>query len=136
MLQLTRREKELAGLVAQGLTNGEIAARLFISERTAERHLENIRTKRGFTTRSQVAAWAVTQEAPAPSGALPGRSLTAPVSSFVGRSREIREVRQMLKGDRLVTLVGPGGIGKTRLALAVAQALPAFWTSVIDLSTT
>src|ERR1700686_79222 len=107
MLQLTRREKELAGLVAQGLTNGEIAARLFISERTAERHLENIRTKLGFTTRSQIAAWAATPEALPPSGLPPVRSLPAPLSSFVGRSREIREVRGMLKAERLVTLVGP-----------------------------
>lgn len=136
MLQLTRREKELAGLVSKGLTNREIAARLFISERTAERHLENIRTKLGFTTRSQVAAWAATYGELRSSGTLPGGALPAPASSFVGRSREIREVRRLLKGDRLVTLVGPGGIGKTRLALAVAQALPAFWTSVIDLSTT
>jgi predicted ATPase/DNA-binding CsgD family transcriptional regulator len=136
MLQLTRREKELAGLVARGLTNGEIAARLFISERTAERHLENIRTKLGFSTRSQIAAWAATREAPTPSGTSLGRWLPSPASSFVGRSREIREVRHLLKGDRLVTLVGPGGIGKTRLALAVAEGLPGFRTSVIDLATT
>jgi predicted ATPase/DNA-binding CsgD family transcriptional regulator len=136
MIQLTRREKELAGLVAQGLTNGEIAARLFISERTAERHLENIRTKLGFTTRSQIAAWAATEEAPTAIEIRPGRSLPAPVSSFVGRSREIREVRRMLKADRLVTLVGPGGIGKSRLALAVAQEMSGFRPSIVDLTTT
>jgi predicted ATPase/DNA-binding CsgD family transcriptional regulator len=136
VLQLTRREKELAGLVAQGLTNGEIAARLFISERTAERHLENIRTKLGFTTRSQIAAWAATQEAPSSSATPPGSSLPAPVSSFVGRSREIREVRRLLKGERLVTLMGPGGIGKSRLAIAVAQGLPGLRPSMVDLSTT
>jgi Predicted ATPase len=136
MLQLTKREKELAGLVAQGLTNGEIAARLFISERTAERHLENIRTKLGFSTRSQVAVWAATQEAPSPIATSPGRSLQAPVSSFVGRLREIREIRRLMKGNRLVTLVGPGGIGKTRLALVVVQWLPGFRISVIDLATT
>src|ERR1700686_3245025 len=136
MLQLTRREKELAGLVAQGMTNSEIAGRLFISERTAERHLENIRTKLGFTTRSQIAAWAATQEALPPSATPPVRSLPPPLSSFIGRSREIREVRRMLKGDRLVTLVGPGGIGKTRLALAIAQGMPGFRPSIVDLSTT
>jgi predicted ATPase/DNA-binding CsgD family transcriptional regulator len=136
MLHLTRREKELAGLVARGLTNGEIAARLFISERTVERHLENIRTKLGFTTRSQIAAWATTEEAPTAVEMQPGRSLPLPVSSFVGRSRESREVRQMLKVDRLVTLVGPGGIGKSRLALAVAQEMSGFRPSVVDLTTT
>ncbi|HAC46114.1 MAG TPA: hypothetical protein DCF65_08605 [Chloroflexi bacterium] len=136
MLQLTRREKELADLVARGLTNGEIAARLFISERTAERHLENIRTKLGFSTRSQVAAWAATQDGPTSSLTSFAGTLPPPTSSFVGRSREIREVRRLLKGDRLVTLVGPGGVGKTRLALAVAQGLPGFRISAIDLSTT
>lgn len=55
---LTRREREIAGLVAEGLTNREIARRLFISERTAEGHVEQIRNKLGFTSRSQVASWA------------------------------------------------------------------------------
>ena len=61
---LTRREREIAELVAEGLTNREIANRLFISERTAEGHVEQIRNKLGFTSRSQVASWA-TQNLPA-----------------------------------------------------------------------
>jgi hypothetical protein len=47
----------VASLVAEGLTNGAIAARLFISERTVESHLERIRRKLGFHHRSEVAAW-------------------------------------------------------------------------------
>jgi DNA-binding CsgD family transcriptional regulator len=58
-IELTRREREVAGLVAQGLTNREIAERLVVSERTAEGHVEQIRNKLGFNNRSQVAAWAV-----------------------------------------------------------------------------
>src|SRR6202011_6386451 len=54
---LTRREREVAILVAQGLTNREIATRLFISERTAESHVEQIRGKLGFHTRTQIAGW-------------------------------------------------------------------------------
>ena len=54
---LTRREHEVASLVAQGLSNREIAARLFIAERTAETHVENILNKLGFHSRAQVAAW-------------------------------------------------------------------------------
>ena len=54
---LTARELEVAALVAEGLTNKEIAARLFLSERTAEGHLEHIRDKLGFSTRSQIATW-------------------------------------------------------------------------------
>jgi DNA-binding NarL/FixJ family response regulator len=55
--QLTGREAEIAGLVAQGLTNREIAARLVISQRTVESHVENILTKLGFARRTQIAAW-------------------------------------------------------------------------------
>ena len=48
MVNLTRREREIASLVAQGLTNREIAERLFIAERTAEGHVESIRNKLGL----------------------------------------------------------------------------------------
>jgi non-specific serine/threonine protein kinase len=58
---LTRRELEVAELVAEGLSNKDIAARLVISPRTAETHVENILTKLGFTSRTQVAAWTTAQ---------------------------------------------------------------------------
>jgi DNA-binding CsgD family transcriptional regulator len=54
---LTRREHEVASLVAQGLSNKEIALRLVISQRTAQSHLEHILTKLGFANRAEVAAW-------------------------------------------------------------------------------
>jgi non-specific serine/threonine protein kinase len=54
---LTRREKEIAGLVADGLGNREIAERLYLSKRTVDSHLEHIFTKLGFTSRTQLAAW-------------------------------------------------------------------------------
>jgi non-specific serine/threonine protein kinase len=53
---LTQREQEVAALVAEGLTNKDIAARLVISRRTAEGHIEHIMTKLGFTSRAQIAA--------------------------------------------------------------------------------
>jgi len=56
---LTQRERQVAVLVAQGKTNKEIAAELFITVRTVKSHLTNILTKLDFTSRSQVAAWAV-----------------------------------------------------------------------------
>jgi DNA-binding CsgD family transcriptional regulator/sugar lactone lactonase YvrE len=65
---LTRREREVADLVAQGLTNREIASRLFISERTAESHVEQIRGKLGFHSRGQVAAWVAAQNLTADGG--------------------------------------------------------------------
>lgn len=76
-VRLSPREIEVADMVAQGLTNREIAAKLFISERTVDGHLEHLREKLGVNTRSQVTAWVVRQEsapitvaAPAPAIAL------------------------------------------------------------------
>jgi DNA-binding NarL/FixJ family response regulator len=54
---LSAREGEVAALVAEGLTNRQIAERLVISERTAQNHVQHILTKLGFATRSQIAAW-------------------------------------------------------------------------------
>jgi non-specific serine/threonine protein kinase len=56
---LTKRESEVADLVAQGLTNKAIAAKLVISIRTAQGHVEHILTKLGFTSRAQIAGWVV-----------------------------------------------------------------------------
>ena len=56
---LTTRQTEVAALVAEGLTNRQIAERLSITERSAESHLERIRLRLGFTSRAQVAAWFV-----------------------------------------------------------------------------
>ena len=53
----------------------------------------------------------------------PGTNLPAEVTSFVGRRHEIDEVRRLLYSARLVTLIGPGGVGKTRLALRAAADL-------------
>ncbi|HXJ49256.1 MAG TPA: LuxR C-terminal-related transcriptional regulator [Candidatus Acidoferrum sp.] len=73
--RISRRQAEVAALVVLGLTNAEIAARLSISERTAEWHLEELRNRLGFSSRSQIAAWAVNEGLAAPdrgSGRRPG----------------------------------------------------------------
>ncbi len=74
--------------------------------------------------------------APASAGELPRSNLPAPVTSFIGRERELVEIKRLLPGKRLVTLVGVGGIGKTRLALQVApkcwmrtETVPGSWNS-------
>lgn len=54
---LTRRETEVAELVADGLTNKTIAQKLVVAHRTVDTHLENILAKLGFSGRSQIAAW-------------------------------------------------------------------------------
>ena len=55
---LSRRERQVAALIAQGLTNREIADDLVISVRTADTYVERILNKLGLRARSQVAAWA------------------------------------------------------------------------------
>ncbi len=57
--ELTPREREVAALLAEGLSNSELARRLYISPRTAAVHVSNILTKLGMTSRTEVAAWAV-----------------------------------------------------------------------------
>jgi predicted ATPase/DNA-binding CsgD family transcriptional regulator len=54
---LAKREVEVAGLVAEGLSNKQIAARLFISERTVATHVGHILDKLGFNSRAQIAGW-------------------------------------------------------------------------------
>jgi pimeloyl-ACP methyl ester carboxylesterase/DNA-binding CsgD family transcriptional regulator len=57
--ELTSRQVEVAALIAEGMTNRDIADRLHITERSAESHVERIRTRMGFRSRSQIAAWFV-----------------------------------------------------------------------------
>jgi non-specific serine/threonine protein kinase len=56
---LTRREMEIAALVGHGLRNRDIAKKLYLSARTVDAHIEHIRNKLDFHSRSQIAAWAV-----------------------------------------------------------------------------
>lgn len=58
---LSKREREVAGLVAEGQSNKDIAAALVISPRTAEGHVQRILVKLGFESRTQIAAWMVEQ---------------------------------------------------------------------------
>jgi DNA-binding NarL/FixJ family response regulator len=57
--ELTSREREVIGLLAEGLTNNQLAQRLYISPKTAAVHVSNILTKLHLSTRAEAAAWAV-----------------------------------------------------------------------------
>src|SRR5205085_283004 len=58
---LTGREREVAGLIGEGLSNHAISDRLVVTERTVETHVSSILAKLGFTARTQIAAWAATR---------------------------------------------------------------------------
>jgi non-specific serine/threonine protein kinase len=62
LAQLTRREREVATLVARGMSNKDIATKLVIAQRTAEANVEHILTKLGVTSRIQSTAWIAEQQ--------------------------------------------------------------------------
>jgi predicted ATPase/DNA-binding CsgD family transcriptional regulator len=115
---VTRRELEIFWLVADRLHNKEIAERLHVSPRTVESHVSSLLGKLGAPDRQTL----VDAGARLRDRSRDRASLPRAVSSFVGREREIEELARLVSAHRLVTLTGPAGAGKTRLALQVASA--------------
>ncbi|WP_432477133.1 ATP-binding protein [Nocardioides sp. GXQ0305] len=115
--RVSEREAEVLGLVGEHLTNAQIAERLFLSVRTVESHVSSLLRKLGVGDRRELAGLAVAR----PDAPLVGASPPAALTSFVGRAAERAALAEALSAHRLVTAVGPGGVGKTRLALAVAD---------------
>ncbi|WP_431916427.1 ATP-binding protein [Nonomuraea jabiensis] len=112
-MEISPREAEVMELVGAHLSNAEIAARLCISVRTVESHVSSLLRKLEVPDRRALARRAPTPARPAP-------VLPTPLTSFIGRVSERAELTEMIKAYRQVTAVGPGGVGKTRLASAVA----------------
>ena len=120
------REAEVLDLLGEHLTNAEISARLFISVRTVESHVSSLLRKLAVADRRALSQRAERLRAATAGPAAPPPTrpvLPSPLTSFVGREAERAALAQALDGQRLVTAVGPGGIGKTRHALAVASDL-------------
>ena len=137
---LTEREQAILQLLADGLTNREIADRLFLSPETVKWYNKQIFGKLGVTNRTQAAAKAqeldISGDQQRPSVKRTGHlkhNLPAPVTSFIGRQREVDEVSDLLEASRLLTLTGPAGTGKTRLALQVATQILGDFTDGIYL---
>ncbi|MFI6173798.1 ATP-binding protein [Nocardia sp. NPDC051052] len=124
---ISDREAEVLALVGQHRSNAEIAAQLFISVRTVETHVSALLRKVGVADRRALAGRASEFEQTADSGAA-SAALPSPLTSFVGRERERSALREAVRAHRHVTALGPGGVGKTRLALAVAADLSGEFT--------
>jgi predicted ATPase/DNA-binding CsgD family transcriptional regulator len=127
---LSGREVEILALLAEGLSNREIADRLYISTETVKWYNKQLYGKLGVHSRSQAVAMAREHgllegsgEKTAGEPLSPKHNLPAQLTSFVGREREIAELKELLGKARLITLTGPGGTGKTRLCLQVAEGL-------------
>ena len=132
---LSRREAEVQSLVAENLTNAEIAARLSVSERTVESLVASLARKLGVETRVDLVHISA-KLATRADGALDRPSLPATLelladsSSFVGRDAERAVLRQRWEraraGHTLLAIVsGEAGIGKSRLASELAAEIHA-----------
>jgi DNA-binding CsgD family transcriptional regulator len=119
---VSEREAEVLALVGEHLTNAEIAGRLFISVRTVESHVSSLLRKLSLSDRRALANLSASLQAGGRDAdrRIAAPSLPAPLTSFVGRVAERRSLAAAVTNHRLVTAVGPGGVGKTRLAVAVA----------------
>jgi predicted ATPase/DNA-binding CsgD family transcriptional regulator len=123
---LTWREQEVLMLLAKRLTNREIGDRLHLAETTVKSHVGNIISKLGVKNRRQVIERATELgllDSDRKSTPKPTHTLPAELTPFIGRTKELTEIRRLLGETRLLTLTGFGGIGKSRLALHVARDL-------------
>ena len=123
---LTWREMEVLELLAERLTNREIAERLHLAESTVKEYVSGILGKLYVKNRRQAVAKAgelglLTDGEK--SDRRPVHNLPAETTPFIGRMAELEEITRLLQDTRLLTLSGPGGIGKTRLALRTAQVM-------------
>jgi predicted ATPase/DNA-binding CsgD family transcriptional regulator len=121
------REMAILQRLAAGLSDQQIADDLCLSLHTVKWYNRQIYGKLGVKSRTQAIKCAQnlgvlhggSAGAPLP---VPRYQLPVQTAPFIGRSRELSEVRQLLSRSRLLTLTGTGGTGKTRLALQVAEA--------------
>ena len=140
---VTRREAEVLALIGEHLTNAEIAARLYISQRTVESHVSALLRKLGVADRRKLArqaaptttspaqaAMSPVSPAPGPPSLPPALALLADDTTFVGRSAEREVLRQQWQLARaghtlIVVITAEAGMGKSRLVSELATEVHA-----------
>lgn len=110
-VELTPRERAVLAAIERRLTNPEIAGEQFVSIRTVESHIASLRRKLAAETRAELMAAA---------GRLRSASVRVPHNPLRGRAGELLALADLLEAGRWATVTGPGGVGKTRLALEFA----------------
>jgi non-specific serine/threonine protein kinase len=127
---LTWREQDILHLLAERHTNREIALSLGLELTTVKWYNKQLFSKLGVGSRYQAVTKAEEyglldekQRAPDAEGSPPKSNLPAQITSFVGRATEVADVKRLLQEVHLLTLTGPAGTGKTRLALQAAAEL-------------
>jgi predicted ATPase/DNA-binding CsgD family transcriptional regulator len=125
---LTRREREVLALLARGYSAPEIAENLTLAVSSVKWHLQRLYGKLGVNSKRQALnrAKALGLLEPGATPAVPDQpgpkhNLPVPVTRFFGREAEILQLKERLAEHRLVTLIGSGGVGKTRLSLRAAE---------------
>jgi predicted ATPase len=118
-----RAQRLLALRYVEGLDSPDVAARLGVSMGEYYReHAAALAAVASLLGERLAAAAPATAPVPAPAVAR-ARSLPRRIDAFIGREQELGEVRRLLAASRLVTMVGPGGVGKTRLVLEALDGL-------------
>lgn len=136
LVGLSARELDVLTLMSDGLTNDAIAKRSFLSVKSVEAVVRSLFLKLGLLdnpheNRRVLAVRMLLESAQSGASSWPSYA-----SSFVGRSSELVDLERLVSESRLVTIVGPGGIGKTRLAVELVdrrEPRPAS-THFVDLS--
>jgi len=121
---LTWREQDVLILLSERLTNREIAERLHLAESTVKDYVGKILSKLYVKNRREAVERAKVLgllDSDRITGDRPATNLPAEPTQFVGRRDELAEIKQHLVETRLLSLTGPGGIGKTRLASKAAE---------------
>ena len=101
------------------------------SEQTKELY-KNLKSRKDAPMSVSVITMSIGKEA--------SSNIPVPLTSFVGRHKELKEIAKLLSSSRLLTLTGPGGVGKTRLAIETAQHSfknfkdGVFWVGLVGLS--
>ncbi len=139
--EISPREAEVLALLGEYLTNAQIAARLYISERTVESHVSSLLRKLGAADRRALArrrlpSTVAVDEVPPLPPLPPALELLADAASFVGRAAEFDVLRQQWHLARaghtlLVFVTGEAGMGKSRLVSELAAEVHAYGGRVL-----